>query len=77
MTDTALVNTGIKVLIENLGNIDAERFISLINKEEIFDYTEWHQTLYEGMTIEEIAARARMISEKYYDKGRLKAGEPE
>jgi len=57
MTDTILLNTGMKVLIDNLGLIEAERFVYLMNKEP-FDYTKWHSTLYEGMTAREISAMA-------------------
>ena len=57
MTDTILLNTGMKVLIDNLGLVEAERFVCLLNKEP-FDYTKRHSTLYEGMTIREISVMA-------------------
>ena len=57
MTDTILLNTGMKVLIDNLGLVEAERFVYLMNKEP-FDYTKWHSTLYEGMSVREISAMA-------------------
>ena len=38
MTDTILLNAGMKVLIDNLGLVEAEQFIYLMNKEP-FDYT--------------------------------------
>lgn len=37
-----IVDTGIRCLIEKLGIIDAERFISTIIREKS-DYTKWHQ----------------------------------
>ena len=63
MTDTILLNTGMKVLIDNLGLVEAERFVYLMNKEP-FDYTKWHSTLYEGMSAREISAMAMKLREK-------------
>jgi hypothetical protein len=63
MTDTILLNTGMKVLIDNLGLVEAERFVYLMNKEP-FDYTKWHSTLYEGMSVREISNMARQTQER-------------
>jgi hypothetical protein len=50
-----------KVLIEKLGNIEAERFISVLLREP-FDYTEWRKgNLCIGMTVEEISKEAMNI----------------
>ena len=57
MNDTILLDTGMDVLIEKLGLVDAERFVFLVNKEP-FDYTKWRQNLFEGMTGREISAAA-------------------
>jgi hypothetical protein len=68
MTDTVLMKTGMEVLIENLGNIDAEKFISLILREP-FDYTEWRRdNLFVGMTIEEISNEAMKLYNKNHGK---------
>lgn len=56
-TDTLIRNEGTQVLMENLGLVEAERFIMLIQK-ELFDYTRWQETLFEGMSIEEISQKA-------------------
>ena len=53
-TDTVLRNTGMRVLISNLGNVEAERFITLMNREP-FDYTEWQQNLFEGLSVRELS----------------------
>ena len=53
-TDTILRNKGMRILIQNLGNVEAERFISLINREP-FDYTEWQQNLFENMSVRELS----------------------
>jgi hypothetical protein len=46
-----------KILTEQLGLVEAERFVYLMNKER-FDYTKWHGVLSEGKTVEEISATA-------------------
>ena len=56
-TDTIIRNEGTQVLMDNLGLIDAERFITLIQKEP-FDYTKWQENLFENMSIEEISQKA-------------------
>ena len=44
ITDTEIKQKGIKALIAELGNVQAERFISLIIREP-FDYTKWQRDL--------------------------------
>lgn len=39
MTDTVLKNTGMKILVEKLGKVEAERFIALTIKESIDSIT--------------------------------------
>lgn len=57
MNNSVLVNTGMKILIETLGNVDAEKFVSLLLKEP-FDYTKWQRGLFTGMSIEQISEQA-------------------
>ena len=42
-------------LITALGPVDAARFIIMV-KRDTFDYTEWRQKLWDGLSIEEIHA---------------------
>ena len=56
-TDTILRNTGMRILIQNLGKVEAERFIMLINREP-FDYTEWQRNLFEGLSVRELSNAA-------------------
>jgi hypothetical protein len=56
-TDTLIRNAGMEILAKNLGLVEAERFIMLIQKEP-FDYTKWQENLFENMTIEEISKNA-------------------
>ncbi|MEZ3468386.1 MAG: hypothetical protein K1W40_08060 [Schaedlerella sp.] len=48
---------GMRLLIENMGKVDAERFISLVIREP-FDYTEWQKDLFQGMSLDELGDRA-------------------
>jgi len=52
-----LRNEGMKVLINNLGPVEAERFISLIIREP-FDYTEWQRDLFNNMAVKELSNKA-------------------
>jgi len=56
-TDTIIRNAGTQVLMENLGLVEAERFITIIQKES-FDYTQWQENLFENMSLEEISQKA-------------------
>ena len=60
-TDTILRNQGMRILIQNLGNVDAERFVTLISREP-FDYTEWQRNLFEGMSVRELSKKAMQKS---------------
>ena len=60
MIDTEIKLRGFELLSRNMGLVDAERFICLIQRER-FDYTKWRQTLFEGVTGEEISRRAMVF----------------
>jgi hypothetical protein len=57
MTNTVLLTEGMKCLIQNLGEVNAERFITQVIREP-FDYTKWQRDLFPGMSIEEISNAA-------------------
>ena len=63
ITDTEIKIKGMRVLAENLGEVEAERFIALIQR-EAFDYTQWRQALDEDLSIEEISRKAMQLREK-------------
>ena len=60
-TDTVVKQEGMMILLEKLGMVDAERFISLIIREP-FDYTKWRADLFDEMDVEELAQRANAYS---------------
>jgi hypothetical protein len=59
-TDTEIKTKGIQVLAQYLGDVEAERFIALIQREP-FDYTKWHQEMNEDLNIKEISRRAMSL----------------
>ena len=60
ITDTEIKLRGIQILAEHLGDVEAERFIALIQREP-FDYTKWRQGMDEDLSIEEISKRAMTL----------------
>jgi hypothetical protein len=62
-TDTILRVDAMNVLIEKFGEVDAERFISIV-KSDNFDYTKWQRDLWKDKTIDEIYNMAKEFEEK-------------
>ena len=62
MTDSVLLTQGMETLIEKFGIVDAERFVFLLNKEP-FDYTKFHGSLLDGMSIDQLCDAAAKASE--------------
>jgi len=63
-TDTVIKSEGMNVLIANLGAVDAERFITLINRES-FDYTEWRKTHLPDDDVRALSRKAAAYVKKY------------
>jgi len=63
MTDTELRATGVRVLVDSLGTVEAERFISLVLREP-FDYTKWHRQLWSDRSVRELSAEAMRAREE-------------
>jgi hypothetical protein len=69
ITDTEIKQKGIKALIAELGNVQAERFISLIIREP-FDYTKWQRDLWPDESVESLSKKAmEAIQEKNGEQG--------
>jgi len=61
INDTSLINAGMHLLIKRFGSVNAEKFISLILREQ-FDYTKWRRNnLFVGMSVEEISSLAMKL----------------
>ncbi len=63
VTDTEIKLKGMQILSKYLGDVEAERFIVLIQREP-FDYTKWHQQQEEPLSIEGLSQRAMALRAK-------------
>ncbi|MDR1421775.1 MAG: hypothetical protein LBI64_02800 [Coriobacteriales bacterium] len=61
-TEAVLRREGMEALLDRLGRVDAERFITSIIREP-FDYTEWQRKLFDGLSVEELSAKAQAYYE--------------
>lgn len=55
--DSVIKQEGMNILIEKLGKVDAERFVSLIIREP-FDYTKWQEDLFKNLSVRELSNEA-------------------
>ena len=56
-TDSEIKLSGFEILNQNLGMVETEKFIALIQREK-FDYTKWRTNLFEGLSGDEISKKA-------------------
>ncbi len=56
-TDSEIKMSGFEILNRSLGMVETERFIALLQREK-FDYTKWRETLFDGLSGNEISKRA-------------------
>ncbi|WP_259066304.1 hypothetical protein HDF24_22255 [Mucilaginibacter sp. X4EP1] len=63
ITDAEVKQKGLGALLEALGEVDAERFITLLNRDP-FDYTVWQKNLFENISVQEISAKAMLLKKK-------------
>jgi len=61
LAEMTLRKEGMRILLNNLGAVEAERFISLIIREP-FDYTEWQRGLFNDLSVKELS---RFAMEEY------------
>lgn len=57
ISDIEVLNSGLEILVKGLGNIDAERFFVMVNKEKM-DYTKWRENLCANDTLHNINENA-------------------
>lgn len=58
ISDSEIRMTGMQSLIHSLGEVQAERFIALIRRDD-FDYTKWQQNLFDELSVEELSQQAQ------------------
>jgi hypothetical protein len=68
LTDNEIKRIGFRALVAALGDVQAEKFITLIRREP-FDYTQWHRALWPDKTVEEISHAAMKQRQASRDKG--------
>jgi hypothetical protein len=68
ITDTEIKVRGIQILAQHLGDVEAERFIALIQREP-FDYTRWRQGIDSEGSVEEISRKAMALRKKVTEIG--------
>lgn len=61
---TEVMNRGMMCLIEKMGIVEAERFISIIIREK-FDYTKWQRDYFDAKTPEEISNEASQFEKAH------------
>lgn len=64
LSDEELVEQGYACLLEHLGTIGTERFISYIKRER-FDYTQWRKGLFKDKSSKEIIEAAAKYEEEH------------
>ena len=63
MTDTEIKIKGFEILIKELGELNAEKFISLIIREP-FDYTKWKKNLFKDKSVKALSSEAMELKER-------------
>lgn len=64
-----IMNKGMQCLLEKLGVVEAEKFISVIIREK-FDYTHWQQEHFDALTPEQINSEAKQYVSDHPFKGK-------
>ncbi len=64
-----ILDQGFACLVDNLGVIDAEYFISLIKRDD-FDYTVWQREYFDKMKPGEFAAKASSYANNHQYMGK-------
>ena len=59
-SETEIRQDGLRALVNALGPVEAERFITLILREP-FDYTNWQKQLWAEMSVDEISKVAMKL----------------
>ena len=60
---------GMDALIDRLGIVEAEHFITIVNRER-FDYTKWQREYFDRMTPEELMEKAVQFSKEHPFRGK-------
>ncbi len=61
--DAEIKVLGFEILSRHLGLVEAERFVTLVQREK-FDYTQWRQNLFAELSGEEISRQAMELQRR-------------
>jgi hypothetical protein len=67
-TDTEVRIRGFRALVDALGTVEAERFITLILREP-FDYTQWQSQLWADRSVDDLSKAAMAMRSTSPNKG--------
>ena len=62
LSNSVLKDEGMRILVEKLGTVEAERFIVLL-RQDTFDYTKWRQDLNKDVPLDVFLADAQRYRE--------------
>ena len=68
-SNTALRDEGMRILAEQLGLVEAERFLALMRREP-FDYTQWRQGLYKDVPLDLFLRDAQKYRDDNHSRGK-------
>ena len=71
MNTAEVMNRGMNCLVDNLGLVEAEYFISVIIREK-FDYTKWQRDYFDKMPADQLHRNAVAYAEAHPYKGNAK-----
>jgi hypothetical protein len=60
----AIISAGLQLLREHLGIIETEIFLTKVTRKG-FDYTQWRESLYADMNLDELLAHAAKTTQDY------------
>ena len=71
MTTAEVLSRGMQCLVDNMGLVEAERFIATVMREK-FDYTKWQRDYFDKKSPEELHSEAVCYAKENPYKGKAK-----
>ena len=69
MSSIEILSRGMKCLVDNMGILEAEHFISTVMREK-FDYTKWQKDYFDSFTPEQIHSQAVLYEKEHPYQGK-------
>ena len=71
MSTVEIMNRGMQCLVEHIGLVEAERFVSVIMREK-FDYTKWQREYFDAMPADKLHKEAVTYAKEHPYRGNAK-----